>query len=229
MRHAISILAVLTWVAISARGALAAPIVYDQPSNFPNGTVFASQNATNGFGNFATAYDNFTLAGTTSITDVHWQGGYFNSGTQVPISQFTINFYADNAGQPGAQLSTQSIAGNANETFVGNEFFGPVFNYSLDLTTPFLAAGGTAYWLSIVATANFPPQWGWHTGTGGDGVSFQDFFANRTTNNTDLAFSLTANAVPEPSTFALFGIVLALGACCYFCRGVPRIACNLGL
>lgn len=186
--------------------AWADPILYSQPSDFPGGTVFASQNDTGGgFGNFATVYDDFILPGNDLVTDVHWQGGFFNPGHGT-ITAFTVAFYADNAGQPGAALLTQTIAGNANETFVGNQFFGPVYDYSVVLTTPFATAAGTQYWMSIVPTTNFPPQWGWHTGTGGDGIGYQDFFGTRSPTGTDFAFALTG--VPEPATLALVGLGL---------------------
>src|ERR1035438_6539857 len=52
------------------------------------GNLFASQNDTNGFGNFATSFQQFTLAKGVSYYDVesfHWVGGYFSPPTQGPI------------------------------------------------------------------------------------------------------------------------------------------------
>ena len=42
----------------------------------PDGNgLIASQNDTGGgFGNFATAYDNFSLGSTTALTEVQWEG-----------------------------------------------------------------------------------------------------------------------------------------------------------
>jgi len=195
--------------------AWASPVIYSQPSDFPVGTVFASQNDPGGFGAIATAYDDFTLPGAAIVDDVHWQGGYFNPGTQGAITAFTITFWSDNAGQPGVALLAETIPGTANETFVGNQLFGPIYNYSVNLTVPFLATGGTQYWLSIVPTMTLPPQWGWHTGTGGDGFAFQDFFATRSRlPNVDFAYALTGTAVPEPASLGLVGLgILALTAC----------------
>jgi hypothetical protein len=187
------------------------------PGVVPN---WASQNDVGGFGNFATAYDNFRLGTTSTVNTVTWQGGYFNTATQNPISAFTLTFYSDNGGQPGTPLSSQRIPGNANETFVGFEQ-GTIpggnlnFNYSTDLLTPFVADANTQYWLSIVPDLN-NVQWGWHTGTGGDSIFFQDFFGVREKNpdgmSTDLAFSLigTPNVVgglviPEPASLAVWG------------------------
>ena len=64
-----------------------------QPPNF-NGNFWASQNDTNpgGFGNFATAYDNFTIYSLKKpyrIDDVEWFGGYFNgTGSSITGGQF---------------------------------------------------------------------------------------------------------------------------------------------
>src|SRR5215469_1450794 len=109
------------WLALASLAALlllvAAPafaaqvLVYAQNPDF-NGLV-ASQNDTSGtFGAFATAYDNFTLGSTTAITAVEWTGGYFNPQTQGPITQWTVSFYNDNAGQPGGLAASFVIAGN---------------------------------------------------------------------------------------------------------------------
>jgi hypothetical protein len=202
----------LTYVAVTlflAAGTLTAhggPVVYNQPSDFPGGGAFASQNDINpgGYGGFATMYDNFTLNVATPVTDVHWQGGYWNPAIQGNIAAFQIGFWADNAGQPGALLYNAVIPGNAGENFVGIDLGGfPTFNYDADLPSPFLAQANTQYWLSIVPDMAFPPQWGWHTGIGGDGQSVQDFFGARTVISSDLAFSLT---VPEPSSLALLSL-----------------------
>ena len=68
---------------------------------------------------------------------------------------------------------------------------------------------GVQYWLSIVPDIGFPPQWGWESGTGGDGAAYQCFLGSCgpiTTN--DLAFTLLGAAVsntPEPSSLFMLG------------------------
>ncbi len=221
-----------------AATAARAGIVYNQPSDFPvSGApgVYASQNdnGPTGAGNFATAYDNFTLSQTTVIKGVTWQGAYFlppNAGTGADaITAFTLTFWSDNAGTPGVALLSQTIPGNANESFVGMETAttnggNEVFNYFDNLPIPFTAVGGTQYWLSIVPNLFYEDapltdgQWGWHTGTGGDGESMQDFETvtgdpttlMRFTNPHDLAFSLsdtTVSTVPEPASLAVWGLI----------------------
>ncbi len=97
---------VVPMLLVAATAARADVIVYQQPSDFPvtgAAGVWASQidqPPPNGIGDFATAYDNFTLPNTTSITGITWQGGYFLPPTQGTITAFTIQFWANVGGQP---------------------------------------------------------------------------------------------------------------------------------
>ena len=93
--------------------------IYFQNPDF-NG-AFSSQNDTVSFGNFATVYDNFTLGAAYNLTSVEWIGSYFNPPTPGPITAWTVSFWADAAGQPGALLQAYNVAGNGNETFLLNE------------------------------------------------------------------------------------------------------------
>jgi hypothetical protein len=169
--------------------------------------AFSSQNDTNGNGNFATVYDNFTLGAGYNLTSVEWIGSYFNPPNQGTITAWTVSFWADAAGQPGALLQSFNVAGNGNETFLLNDNFGdPTFLYGIAVN--FNVAAGTQYWLSVVPDLGFPPQWGWETGTGGDGIAYQDFFGIRTQLASDLSFALYGNpvsTVPEPGTILLLG------------------------
>ena len=185
-----------------------AAIIYDQPYDGSNiADAYASQNdsASGGFGDFAKAYDNFTLDSATSIGKVKWYGEFF-SGEPAPISNFLIQFWSDNSG-PNAELFSETIVGNAHETFVEKIGDFNLYQYGMDLSLPFQALAGTTYWLSIQATLDYPPQWGWYQGKGGDGVAYQDFFGEIGAIPKDLAFSLAS--VPEPITILLlsFGLI----------------------
>jgi hypothetical protein len=193
--------------AISAP-ARADSILYNQPTDL-NG-AYASQNDTSGGnGNFATSYDNFTLGTAATIDSVAWVGSYFNPPTPGTITSFAVSFYGDSSGTPGTLLATTNISGNANETFLAIDNGGdPAYTYSGSVT-PFSVAAGTQYWISIVPSIGFPPQWGWETGTGGDGAAYQVFFGAGSPLPNDLAFTLFST-VPEPSTLVL-GSIGALG------------------
>ncbi len=208
----IAVAVVLTFVAAS--GAMA-NVLYNQNTDL-NGAYSSQNDTTGGNGNFATVYDNFTLGGNGSVMNVMFTGSYFNPPTQGAITAFTINFFSDAGGMPGGLLQSFNMAGAANETSIGNDNAGdPTFTYSFNLSSSFNALGGTQYWMSVVPDLGFPPQWGWETGTGGDGVAYQDFFGNRSQLGTDLAFTLNGdlNRVPESgSTVVLLGgVLIALG------------------
>jgi len=200
----IGVLAVALMLAVSTPSR--ASSLYLQPYDGGQ-NAFSSQNDTNGFGNFATVYDNFTLGSTANVTEVLWTGEYFNPASQGVITGWTINFYADNAGQPGALASTTFVSGTGGESFLNGN---PEFTYDISGLN-FVATGGTQYWLSVVPDLGFPPQWGWATGTGGDGVSYQDFFGSRSSLGSDMAFELRGAAVPEPASLTLLGFGLAAG------------------
>ena len=196
-----------------AGSAHAAPL-YTQVADFPGG--YASQNAPNLFGPQYTAFDDFTFAKGASIAGVQWQGAYSNLPTQGDIAQFQLTFWSNNDGLPGSVLKTYVIPGNAGEQFVASQSGFLDYSYGVILPTSFSAAANTTYWLSIQPTADYPPQWLWRSGSNGDGLSAQinlAVSAGPQMASGDLAFTLTGNFVPEPSTLALgIATLIALGA-----------------
>lgn len=197
-------------LALMAVAPLSAGTLYSQPFD-ATGSAYASQNDTGGGnGSFATVYDNFTLSGGGSITGVSWTGEYFNPASRGTITQWTVQFRADNAGQPGSSLYSQTFSGTGGESGVGSYGGFPTFTYSVTLPSAFVAGAGTKYWLSVVPDVGFPPEWGWSSGTGGDGTSYQDFFGVRSALSADMAFSLDGSTVPEPVSMVLAGSVLGL-------------------
>src|ERR1039457_673820 len=101
----------------------AAGTIYSQPYD-GSGNLFASQNDIGGNGNFATAYDDFTLTGNPrgwQVTDIHWTGGYFNPGGPGNITNFTLTFYNElSTGIPGTLIQSFTTLNNANESCNGN-------------------------------------------------------------------------------------------------------------
>ncbi len=133
------------------------------------GAAYASQNDTgNGFGKFATVYDNFTLSQTWDVQSFHWVGGYFNGPpTTGTITGWTLTFYYDSTGQPGSAFAQGFFPGNGGETCITSDCsIDPVYVYWLYFGGLQLTPG--TYWASVVPDLGFPPQWGWESGTGGD-------------------------------------------------------------
>jgi hypothetical protein len=169
-----------------ARSSEAGPVLYSQPSDYPNTcTVLTSQNQASG-ASYQT-FDDFTLGATGTIESITWQGLWCNfngGGPATPnTTSFQIGFFADVNNLPSA--NPVSGGGPILLTAVQRAFVGQavmqktgdtvdMYNFSANLQTAFTAQANTTYWLSIVSFANsFPPGWLWASGTGGDGKSAQ--------------------------------------------------------
>jgi hypothetical protein len=202
----------------------AAPVIFSQPADDAlTGTVFASQFDTTpgGFGLFAQTFDSFTLCTdptvctSFTITDVHWTGAFFNPTNEGSPSDFTISLYQNSAGAPGSLIQSFSGFGNPKEEnpCPSNSAGFPECTYSVDLPGTGLTLTGGTYWLSIVASMPFPPEWGWRTA--GPGDSLQTFFGSTSSTGFSQAFDLTGTlnsgggAVSEPAALALLALALA--------------------
>jgi hypothetical protein len=199
VRSKIILLATLFVLVLSA-SAYADTTLYSQAYD-NNDYLNASQNDPGGLGNFATTYDNWNInpGGLYTVNEVQFTGGYFN-GNPGTITGWTVNVYFNNAGAPGTLQHTAFISGNGNETLLGGNI------YTYDLTgLGFQELSGVEYWLSVVPNLAFPPQWGWATGTGGDGVGYQSYFGQNGQIPYDSAFTLIGTSVPEPGTLVMLG------------------------
>jgi hypothetical protein len=164
----------------------------------------ASQNDTNGLGNFATTYTQFSFTKTWDVESFHWVGGYFNPPNQGPITAWTLTFYNNNAGIPGNPIATGSFPGTGGETFVADVNGFPIYSYSLSFNSFDMAAG--TYWASVVPDLGFPPQWGWATATGGNG--YQCFEGTCAGTPIGFAYAIdgtSVNSTPEPGTLIMLG------------------------
>ena len=212
-----------SWLALLLLAGVAAtshadPTVFSQPASTPDTyDTWAS------FSYLGTAvgrtYDNFTLTATTNITALQWEGNYVDTTGPGPnpaaadTTTFEISFWSDNAGQPGSVLATETIALAATApTSLGTVPFGfdagtaqiPLVSYSAVLPTPFVATAGQTYWISILSNSTMQqPEWGWYSGTGGDGQCVQDFEGSRVVQSLDRALVLEGT----PASQAVAGSV----------------------
>jgi hypothetical protein len=167
------------------------------------GNLSASQNDANGFGNFATVYQQFTLAKGASYYDVesfHWVGGYFNPPAQGPITGWTLTFYNNGVGGPGGAIATGFFPGTGNETFISNVGGIPLYEYWVYFQSFDMNPG--TYWASVVPDLGFPPQWGWATGTGTD-PGYQCFFGSCGPAGVGFAYAVDGRPIPEPGTMLM--------------------------
>ena len=149
-------------------------------------------------------WDSFQMNSTQSISAITWWGGYI-LGSGVPAANFTVAIYASIPGgsQPDVvnpPLVEYIVGGNAGETIdriVGSTV---LYRYHFILPTPFVAVGGTTYWVQIEAWQYGVPDWGISEGIGGNGNHFrrvagthQYYIAQG-----DTAFTLSDSAVNHP-------------------------------
>lgn len=155
------------------------------------GTGYISQFDPDVLGDFSKAYDSFSFLHGALLTDVHWTGGYVLPRGEFTSTAFSVQFWADNAGQPAAvALQTESFTPlQANETLVGSFGGLSIYTYSVTLATPFPSDCATTYWLSVQSTLRLPDEWGW--ASAGAGTAWQVQFGVGASIPNNLAFDLT--------------------------------------
>jgi hypothetical protein len=134
---------------------------------------------------------------------VEWWGN-LRSGS----ASFQITFYSNSGGNPGSSLTTIDVTPTSSSDTTGSPF-DPVTFYSANLSTPFIAAAGTEYWMSVFDAAP-DARWRWLSAEIDTIGGRQMQNGSATWNATDdVSFRLKdAATVPEPSTMGLVAIAL---------------------
>jgi hypothetical protein len=203
------IIASLVVCAVSVLGQpAAAGVVFDQLPGPGSNSLYSSStlNAFGGTPGYRSA-DDFALGSGASVTEVTWWGSQNLGG-----SNFTFTFYDSSAGEPGAILltTTGSLVTSTVSTGSG---WDPVSMYTSILDTPFTAAAGTTYWLSIFNAAA-DASWLWLTANDPGNGLVQAVLGNTSWNHNasgNLAFQLAdIKQVPEPASVPMVILALAL-------------------
>jgi hypothetical protein len=157
------------------------------------------------------AADSFVLSSQTTLDGLSWYGQYRHSGSLTDPVAFSIRFFADAGGLPSISPLWESNATvNAQDTGLTYGGF-PWYSYSSPLTA--LVLDPRSYWLSVRESdprsdGGYPGEWLWgSSNTGAHYFATRNDDANtwQRANTWDMAFSLSGEPVPEPSTFALLG------------------------
>jgi hypothetical protein len=165
--------------AILVTAGVHAAVVFTQPLG--GGLLPSSWWTPNGSDYDQYAWDNFSLASNTPVTEVQWQGGFGYGGSGGTVTGFTISFYSSIGGnsQPNiataAPLATYTVSGNAGQTSAGTIGGVAYYNYDCVLPTPFQATADSVYWIQIEAAQAGIPDWGIAGGSGGNGSYFRRF------------------------------------------------------
>jgi hypothetical protein len=206
-------LAALTLLTAAALPA-SASVLYGQPLDSGLTGRESSETATGALGFANQAFDNFSLTTTGTVNEVSWTG--FLSPGFTSIHDFTISFYEDDFNNVGTGAIGTPIIG-ASTTITGTANQSPdtiqpdpsngfeLFDFSAAID-PFVANANTTYWISIVANPDLGSgDFYWAFSNKGDGMFEVSNNGGVGIINTDLAFTLSNTAVPEPSGLMLDG------------------------
>src|SRR3569832_305665 len=125
-------------------------------------------------------WDDFTLASTTSITELRWRGVYVHGGYYGPAIDFLVSFWPSipllttEPDVVGGPLREVLAGNNANETpaVAPGRLNRTFHDYRFVLPAPFVAMAGEHYWIQIEAIQPGPTDWGFVKGSGGNSSCF---------------------------------------------------------
>jgi len=109
--------------------------------------------------------DDFQLAAAQEITEVSFDGMFWNGNAENPID-LNVIFYADDGSgnQPtGAGMddpTSTALFVELHTGVTGTDNGDGTYNYHIVLNSPFVAQANTKYWFVSQWVGTFPPQWG---------------------------------------------------------------------
>jgi hypothetical protein len=204
---------------IASTSAFASPVVLSNP--YDVNSIDAGRSTMDGGLMRNQCFSDFYYDGSYEITDFHWSG-VFQENDFSGLWGFTFRIYNDWVGipnLPGFPVYFQHDDGNANATLNGDLLWSQldVYDFSLNLTTPWTAPAGK-YYFSVYAEGkpNFRNDFHWGLGQnqyGDDDLQsgFGGVGLSALASEADLAWEVTGNrlgVVPEPATMTLFGLGL---------------------
>ncbi|MBI3880278.1 MAG: PEP-CTERM sorting domain-containing protein [Verrucomicrobia bacterium] len=210
----LTLLPILSGIALLAFG-LSAPAatLFDQTvfSVPPDGTLAGTSDVGQDFiraGRFQ-----ISIAGPNPAQGVRWFGVYYN-GAAPTNDDFTIAFHTEDTtnGLPDLAPFASYAVGNVSRVSIGlTEADGGLTNgFEYFATIPdTLLDSGTNYWLSIYNSLSGAEYWAWRSATpslGGAGLDLTPSGQPWVVHD-EYAPAFAIESVPEPSTFALLGIV----------------------
>jgi hypothetical protein len=168
----------------------------------------------------------FSILPGDTVARAEWWGGCFPSATKDPASppsgsgsndcpsgDFTLKFYADGVGEPGALIQSFAV-GSAGQTATGDAIgsgdFITEYFYSADFAPPPLLPFAT-YWFAISNNVS-GTTWGWESAGGEEThLQFNQETPAWTSQLDSLAFRLRGPEVapvPEPGMISLLAVGL---------------------
>jgi hypothetical protein len=141
-------------------------------------------------------FDDFVSPTAATIVRVLWQGIYCaeianQAAPNATATGFEVAFYPDSGGLPNTSSPIQKVMYAIGRTGENRDFAATAncgtastgwsfYNYDLTLDTPFAAAAGVRYWVSIQAQVNYLQAgnpgfifWGWRNGLPNNNRSVQ--------------------------------------------------------
>ena len=205
-------------VVVVTVGQAEAAIVYSQPLATPSTSQFGA-NSDGPLSNSASTQqvaDSFLLASAANIASVDWFGIY-HDGDVPAAKNFLVRFFADAGSLPDALLFEETVSVAGVDTGLNNSSGSSIMEYSGSLNSPFAAAGGTSYFLSILE--NDPTTtsiWAWQLSDeiAGKGLVVRSldadaWFVPITQDGPitlDMAYTLNSADVPVPASLVLWGM-----------------------